>query len=53
MDAHDALRTIETPARVALGGDDGHLSSEALADVQRRALKGILTVIAKTRTKPP
>jgi hypothetical protein len=47
MDAHDALRTIRTLARVVLESDDGHLSLEALADMQRRTLKGIIMVIEK------
>ena len=51
MDAHDALRTIRTLARVALDGDDGRLSVEAVADMQRRTLRGIITVIEKVPPK--
>jgi hypothetical protein len=47
MDAHDALRTIMTLALVALESDDGRLSAEALADMQRRTLMGIIAVIKK------
>jgi hypothetical protein len=53
MDAHDALRTIQTLARVALDSDNGHLSAEALVDMQRRTLKGIITVIEKALAKAP
>jgi hypothetical protein len=51
MDSHDALQTIKILARVALETDDGCLSAEALADMQRRTLKGIVTVIEKVVTE--
>ena len=51
MDTHEALRTILTLARVALESDDGHLPDEALVDMQRRTLNGIVTVIEKALAK--
>lgn len=53
MDAYDALRTIQTLARVALDSDDEELSAETLADMQRRTLNGIVVVTENALAKAP
>jgi len=53
MDVYDALRAIETLARVALESDDEGLSPETLAEMQRRTLNGIVVVTEKALAKAP
>ncbi|MEO6780603.1 MAG: hypothetical protein ABI407_05835 [Bradyrhizobium sp.] len=53
MDPYDALSAIQTLARVALESDDEELSAEALADLQRRTLNGIVVVTEKALAKAP
>jgi hypothetical protein len=43
MDAHEALIAIQRLARIALASEEGQ-SVEVLADIQRRALNGIVLV---------
>jgi hypothetical protein len=43
MDAHEALIAVQRLARIALASEEGQ-SVEVLADIQRRALNGILLV---------
>jgi len=51
MEAYDALRTIQALARVALDSDDEGLSTEALAEMPRRTLHGIVVVKEKALAK--
>lgn len=53
MDVYDALRTIQTLARVALESDDEGLSAETLAEMHRRTLNGIVVVTEKALAKAP
>lgn len=62
MDAYDALRTIQTLARIALesqnatasvANDDEGLSAEAHAEMQRRTLNGIMVMTEKALAKAP
>jgi hypothetical protein len=51
MDAQEALWTIRTLARIALDTDNDELSTEALADMLRRALQGVVVVAEKALGK--
>ena len=53
VDAYDALRTIQTLARVVLDSDDEELSAESLVEMQRRTLNGIVVVTEKALAKAP
>jgi hypothetical protein len=52
MDAYEALQVIQRLARIALASEQGQ-SAEVLADIQRRALNGILVVTEKSLAKAP
>jgi hypothetical protein len=52
-DVYEALRNIQTLALVALESDGEGLSVEALADLQRRTLSGIVVVTEKALAKAP
>ena len=47
------MRTIQTLARAALDSDDEGLSAEALAEMQRRTLNGIVLLTEKALAKAP
>jgi hypothetical protein len=47
INAYEALRTIQTLVRVVLESDDEGLTSETLAEMQRRILNGIVVVTEK------
>ena len=47
MHAHEALRTIRTLARIALDTDSDELPPEAIVDMLRRALQGVVVVAEK------
>jgi len=49
----DALRKIQTLARVALETDDEGLSDDTLAEMHRRTLNGIVVVTEKALAKAP
>jgi hypothetical protein len=51
MDAQEALRTIRALARIALDTDNDELSTDALADMLRRALQGVVVVAEKVLGK--
>jgi hypothetical protein len=51
MDAQEALRTIRTLARIALDTEKDELSTEAVADMLRRALQGVVVVAEKVLGK--
>ena len=51
MDAQEALRTKRTLARIALDTDSDELSTEALADMLRRTLQGVVVVAEKVLGK--
>jgi hypothetical protein len=53
MDAYEALRTIQTLAHVALESEEEGLSAEALPELQRRTLNGIVVVTEKALAKVP
>jgi hypothetical protein len=48
---HEAVHDIQTPALVALANDNEGLSIEALSDLQRRTLNGIVAVTVKALAK--
>ena len=51
MDVYDALRAIQTLAKIALESDDEDLSAETLAEMQRQTLLGIVVVTEKVLAK--
>jgi hypothetical protein len=51
MDAYEALEVMQRPTRIALASERGQ-SAEVLADIQRRALNGIV-VTQKALAKAP
>ena len=53
MDPFEALRNIQTLARVALESDDEVLSADLLAELMRRTLNGIVVVTEKVLVKAP
>lgn len=52
-DVYDALRTIQTLARVALATDNEEVSAETIAEIQRRTLNGIVVVTENALAKAP
>jgi hypothetical protein len=52
MDAYEALQVIQRLARIALASEQGQ-PAEVLADIQRRALNGIVVVTERALAKAP
>jgi hypothetical protein len=52
MDPYEALQVIQRLARIALASEQGQ-PAEVLADIQRRALNGIVVVTERALAKAP